>query len=64
MMAFSKHELGDLIRRLDRVVDGLEKSLTLREREELRRRKVQAMTWSGYDLAETRGREVVCRDQE
>jgi hypothetical protein len=57
MMAFSKHELGDLIRRLDRVVDGLEKSLTLREREELRRRKVQAMTWSGYDFVETRGKE-------
>ncbi|MGB9804304.1 hypothetical protein [Desulfofundulus sp.] len=34
--------------------------LTLRECEILRRWKLQAMTWSGYDLVETRGKEDAC----
>ena len=49
-------KLLDLARELGKFKHGI----TLRELEKLRKWKLSAMTWSGYDFIQTRGR---CNDE-
>jgi hypothetical protein len=42
--------------KLARELSKFKHRITLRELEKLRKWKLQAMTWSGYDFIQTRGR--------